>query len=312
VRQAARSGLVRYAPPAALARLRSARRSWRRTRHTLEHRVRPVTITRGDIVDALREAGVDRAPGVFVQTAMSAFGHVEGGAATVLEALDETLRPDALLVMPAFSLAGDTSEYPDVVEFDVRATPSLMGAITERFRRAPGVVRSLHPTHSVSARGPGADELVAAHADAETPFGPGTPFARMVERDLLQVWFGCGVGPFTIYHAFECGREGGFPLPVFWDRQLHAVCVDAHGVAHEVSTLVHDPILARRRVDTDPRVEARLRALLLEAGVLRRVGLGRGEILVAPMGALMDELERLLERGITIYDVELAAAGAHA
>lgn len=39
--------------------------------------------------------------------------------------------------------------------FDARSTPSTTGAITEKFRLRPGTVRSIHPTFSVSARGPG-------------------------------------------------------------------------------------------------------------------------------------------------------------
>ena len=43
--------------------------------------------------------------------------------------------------------------------------------------------------------------------------------------------------------------------------------------------------------------------------MLRRTTLGRGEILAARMPELMDELGRLLrERGLTIYDIELAPA----
>jgi aminoglycoside 3-N-acetyltransferase len=179
-----------------------------------------------------------------------------------------------------------------------------MGAVTEYFRGLPGVVRSLHPTHSVIARGPGAHELVAGHHEADTPFGDGTPFARMIDRDFVQVWAGCGVGPFTLYHAFEC-RTPGFPLDVFCDWRMEADCVDADGVSHPMTTLVHDSVLARRRIDNDKTLERRWLELLRDSGALRSARVATGEILTVRIGQLMIELERLLEQGTTIYDVEV-------
>ena len=242
---------------------------------------------------------------MFVQSAMSRFGQIEGGSATVISAIEEVLGPDATIAMPSFSMVGETTEYPrSGTIFEARDTPSLMGAITERFRSLDGTARSLHPTHSVAARGPGAVALVAGHHEAPTPFGDGTPFARMVDSDFVQVWFGCGVGPFTLYHTFEC-RTAGFPLDVFCDWRMEAVCVDAAGESHAMSTLVHDPVLARCRIDNDRAVEQRWYELLRASGALQRVRVGTGEILTVRMQRLMAELERLLAQGTTIYDVEV-------
>jgi aminoglycoside 3-N-acetyltransferase len=181
-----------------------------------------------------------------------------------------------------------------------------MGAITERFRKQKGVLRSLHPTHSVVAAGLDAEEIIAGHDVAPTPFGDGTPFARLIDRDALQVWFGCGVGPFTMYHAFECRRDGGFPLEVFLPDAAEVECVDVEGRERLVRTLVHDPELARRRIDSLPRLQTEWRRLLLDAGILQSTTLGRGEILTVRLRPLMNELERLLARGVTIYDVAVA------
>ena len=104
--------------------------------------------------------------------------------------------------------------------FDPRTTPSRMGAISEGFRLSPGTIRSIHPTHSTAVRGRGAEEIVAGHETAATPFGEGTPFPRIVERDALQLFFGCGTGAMTMYHSFECTRVPPFPLDVFADRRF--------------------------------------------------------------------------------------------
>lgn len=294
--------LLSRLPAARIAQLRAARDRVRRLRYRVRQRAAPVTVTREDVVESLREVGLREGDGVFLHSSLSRFGKVEGGSATVLEALEEVLGPDGLVAMPAFPLVGGTLEYlsTDPV-FDVRHTPSTMGALTERFRSSPGVARSLHPTHSVAARGPGAEELVEGHAEAATPFGEGTPFARMIERGMVQVWFGVGLRIFTLYHAFECLRPGGFPIEVFYDRRIDARVIDADGRERTVSTLVHDPETGSRK---DPTRDA-IRDHLVEAGVLQRAKLGRGEVMAARMPELMAELETLLGRGITIYTIPI-------
>lgn len=251
---------------------------------------------------SLREVGIREGDGIFAHSSLSRFGRIEGGAQAVLDAFEEAVGPDGLIAMPAFPLVGGALEYlsTDPV-FDVRSTPSTMGALTERFRRAEGTVRSVHPTHSVAARGPGADDLVAGHVDAETPFGEGTPFARMIERGMVQLWFGVGLRIFTLYHAFECLRPDGFPIDVFYERRVDARIVDPAGRERTIATLVHDPVTATRKDFTRDAI----RDHLLDAGVLRTTMLGRGEVMAARMPQLMDELETLLDRGITIYRIPI-------
>jgi aminoglycoside 3-N-acetyltransferase len=301
--------LVAHLPEPVLARLRRARRHGRRARYHVREAVAPVTVTRADFAAALRATGLREGDGVFVHTAMSAFGQIDGGPATIVGALEDVLGERGLIAMPSFPLNAGTMDYlaADPV-FDVRETPSRMGAVTEHFRKLPGTRRSLHPTHPVCARGPGADELVAGHADASTPFGEGTPFARMVELGMHQLWLSTGLRTFTLYHAFECVRGDAFPFRVFAPEPVPARCVDTDGRERVVPTLVHDPELGSRKDQT----RERMREHLLATGVMRAVELGRGEILAARMPELFRELDVLMARGITIYDVEPPAAAKEA
>lgn len=294
--------LLARIPADRLAQLRAARSRLRRFRYRLRQRAAPVVVTREDIVASLREVGLRDGDGVFLHSSLSSFGEIRGGSATVLKALDDVLGPEGLIAMPAFPLVGGAQEYLSTHPvFDVRNTASTMGSLTERFRTSPGVARSLHPTHSVAARGPGADELVAGHEEAETPFGEGTPFARMIERGMVQLWFGVGLRIFTLYHAFECMRPAGFPIDVFQEKRVDARVIDVEGREKTVSTLVHDPVVGGRKDETREAI----RTHLLETGVLERATLGRGEVMAARMPELMAELETLLARGITIYRIPI-------
>jgi aminoglycoside 3-N-acetyltransferase len=297
----------RYAPRRVVSALRRGQRRARGARFRIRQRIDPVTLGRVDLVHAFREVGLNEGDGVFLQAAMSAFGEIEGGPATVVAALDEVLGPEGLIAMPTFPLTGSAIDHLAAEPvFDVLSTPSRMGAITEYFRTLPGVVRSDHPTHPVAARGPGAEQLVAGHAVAATPFGEGTPFARLIERGVKQVWFGTGLRIFTLYHAYESLRPGGFPIAVYHSRRRTSRVVGVDGVERTVTTLVHDPRYAERK---DPTRE-RMKELLLQGGKLRRTQLGRGEILVLDLADLVQEMERLLQAGSTIYAFDVREEAA--
>ncbi len=288
--------------------LRRARRQQRRLGYRLRQRSDPVTVGRDDLLAAFRATGLREGDGVYLQSAMSRFGRIEGGPATVVGALEEVVGPEGLIAMPAFPIVGGAQEYlAGEPVFDLLRTPSRMGAISEHFRTTPGTLRSLHPTHSICARGPRAETIVAGHEHADTPFGHGTPFPRLIERGVRALAFGTGVHVFTFFHTFEDVRPGGFPLEVYLDRRYTVRCVNSEGVEHDVRTRVHDPALAAVRIDNHAALERRFQGLLLDGGLLRAERLGRGEILAITAPDLMEELERLLREGVTIYDIELPA-----
>lgn len=282
--------------------LRAVRKRYRSVRYRLRERIRPVRIGQAEIEAALREAGVGEGDAVFLQAGMASFGTIEGGPQTVIDACDAVIGPDGLLAMPAFPLTGPAIEYlREHPVFDARSTPSTMGAVSERFRTSPGTLRSVHPTHSFAARGPGAEDVVAGHEHADTPFGEGTPFVALRERRAKQVFFGAGVRTITMYHSFEVVREPPFPIDVFWPERVPATCIGLDGERTEMTTLVHHPRLAPGRIDVSPAVEGEVKRRLLGGG-MRSVPLGRGEVLVQPLPEMFETFERMLADGVTIYD----------
>jgi aminoglycoside 3-N-acetyltransferase len=121
------------------------------------------------------------------------------------------------LCMPAFSFQlpkkPDEKYGTDINEFDVLRTPSQMGLITEVFRRFNNVCRSMHPTASICALGPRAQELTADHNLFDTPYGKGTPFEKMTA--FKTVILGLGVKYYrslTQVHTAESLLKENFPL----------------------------------------------------------------------------------------------------
>lgn len=115
-----------------------------------------------ELAAGLRALGVAPGDTLFVHSSFKSLGPVEGGAATVVAALEKSLGPDGLLLMPSFNLVKGGNEGR-AAAWDIATAPSTVGWLTEHFRCMPGTVRSDHFSHSVAARGRGAAEIVAEH-----------------------------------------------------------------------------------------------------------------------------------------------------
>ena len=155
---------------------------------------------------------------VLVHSSLKALGFVEGGPSTVVDCLVESIvrRRHGTLVLPTFSIDGTMygtlqAANPDTVLFDAVKTPSNLGAIPEAFRIYPGVVRSVHPTHSFAALGPLAQELTATHHLCGSTFGQGSPMAAMLSHDSWILGLGTNLGNVTFYHCLE-EIEDDFPF----------------------------------------------------------------------------------------------------
>jgi aminoglycoside 3-N-acetyltransferase len=167
----------------------------------------PEHITKKQIVDDLKKLGLRAGDVVIVHSALAAIGNVEGGADTVIKALLDVLTPSGTLVMPAFG-----GEFP----YNHKTTKSNVGVITEAFRNYPGVKRSFHPTHSVSALGPKADELIRDHIKSPTACGKETPFGRLIDMCGKILLLGVDNDRNTMLHTLEEYAQA----PYLSDRQF--------------------------------------------------------------------------------------------
>src|SRR6185503_9845321 len=151
-----------------------------------------VRLDEAKILAALESFGAFKADLLFVHSSLSACGSIEGGPATVVNALRSWISDRAALALPTH-----TWSYPDATGvapvYDFRSTPSVVGTITNYYWRQPGIVRSLHPSHSFACSGPQAEQLSAGHECFETPCGVGTPYHRMAQGKSCVLMFGATV-----------------------------------------------------------------------------------------------------------------------
>ena len=96
---------------------------------------------------------------------------------TVIEALRKVVGPEALMAMPAFPVDRALDRVP-AREPDLRLPPHPVADGGDQRSASASSREPPQPAPDPldSAQGPGAEELLAGHERAETPFGEGTPF----------------------------------------------------------------------------------------------------------------------------------------
>jgi aminoglycoside 3-N-acetyltransferase len=141
--------------------------------------------------------------------------------------------PDKTLVMPAFFFGGSTFDpvgyYRREPVFDIRRTPSQMGLLTELFRRHPGALRSMHPTHSVCALGPLAGEVAGRHREDAYGCGQDSPFGVMDRHRTIIL--GLGIEYFRgLTHVHHAEQLLGAEFPArFREETVPMVLNDGDG-----------------------------------------------------------------------------------
>ncbi|MFZ4507513.1 MAG: AAC(3) family N-acetyltransferase [Fimbriimonas sp.] len=154
------------------------------------------------LADDLRSLGITPGTSLLVHSSLSSLGQVEGGAATVVNALLDAVGPTGNLMFPTLTgQAHHSLERPP--EFDSRNSPAWTGAIPEAARRAPGALRSLHPTHSVVCFGPDSKWLTKGHLRSESPCDRQSPYGRLADIGGRILFIGVGLQANTSFHHLE-------------------------------------------------------------------------------------------------------------
>jgi aminoglycoside 3-N-acetyltransferase len=243
--------------------------------------------TPADLRSALQRLGVVAGDVLMVHSAFDRLSGFRGGPVEVIRALQEAVGPRGTLLMPTIPFQGTAVAYArgDPI-FDARHTASLMGLITELFRRSPGVVRSLHPTHSVAAWGCRAETLIAGHEQADTPCGRGTPYGRLLEYDgkILLIGVPANTMTFNYFVAEELAPRLAIQMltretyPLRWRDPDGTVRVSnlrlfSERLEHDMSPLVRE---LRRRGTWRERRVGRARLTLLKARDVYDAGVALG------------------------------------
>ena len=143
--------------------------------------------TKDDLKNDLKRLGINQYGTLKVHSSYKSIGEVDGGPETVLDSLSEYME-EGLLVLPTHTWDHVNQANP---VFHVDQSETNVGILTELFRKRDGVIRSLHPTHSVGALGKDAKELMtilgeAALSDIDLIYAK---FAEAFEKEYVSQGF---------------------------------------------------------------------------------------------------------------------------
>lgn len=178
-------------------------------------------VSRDRLTADLVSLGLRRGQDLLVHCSLRKVGRIEGGAATLLDALLDAAGPNTTLVVPAqtvhnsltsraflAAVAGLDAEgrarlIAGMPGFDPATTPSAgMGAFAEYVRTRPGAHRSSHPQTSFAAVGPRARACMSGH-DLECHLGERSPLGWLYAADAGILLLGVDYAVCTAFHLAE-------------------------------------------------------------------------------------------------------------
>jgi aminoglycoside N3'-acetyltransferase len=198
------------------------------------------SVSRLALGEGLRRLGLAGKP-VAVHSSLRSLGNVEGGAETIISALQEVC---STVLMPGFQCAAkilpppekryrqngcDYAVHFDSVSpprpFDVETAPlhPKMGVVCQTFSKMAGVLRSYHPWHSWLGRGERAPALLADHPWETT----NRPLETLAAVGGFFLLLGVDLSSCTAVHVAE-ERAGRRPF-IRW-------AMDSQRVIREVAT----------------------------------------------------------------------------
>jgi len=156
-------------------------------------------LNKDSLKQAFAQMGIGPGMHLMVHSSLRRFGHVDGGADAVLDALMELVGEEGTLLFPTFN---HDACYNKGEIFDVRSTPTINGIIPDTFWRRPGVLRSNSPTHAFAAWGKNAARYILNHENVIT-MGEGSPLDLLMQDGGYCLLLGIDYHSNTFHHCVE-------------------------------------------------------------------------------------------------------------
>ncbi len=258
-------------------------------------------LTKEMLVEALRGFEIEKDSILLVHSSLKALGPIDGGAETVIAALEETVS-EGTLVFPTFA----QKNWETVMEDWHMDRPSDVGYITEVFRKQEGSLRSDNPTHSVAARGKLAEALTQGdikEGPRPGPFGDyafahGSPWQRMYDSrenygvKCYVMFWGVTTSPMTFKHFIEAR----------WVEELLNSVKDEAKREEFSARLSKYPASAPF---TWPMYSTRaFGPKFAEAGIAKIIPVGEGEIICGDAKECVDFVDKTLRENVFTMTVE--------
>jgi aminoglycoside 3-N-acetyltransferase len=242
-----------------------------------------------NIKNDLRMAGVNSKGTLLVHSALS---KVKVDGERVLDSFIDYMR-DGLLILPTHTwmeVGYKVDENPQNKIYDPQTSKSCVGTLTNLFLKRPGVVRSLHPTHSVAAIGSDAVEYTAGEELTRSPCSREGCYGKLYDRNAQILFLGCDLTKNTFIHGVEEWNK----IPERLTEAKQELFVRVNG------ELI--PCSQNRHVEYDvSKNYNKIEAALIKSGAARYCKIGKARCVLCDAVKMADLVSELLAENPRLF-----------
>lgn len=241
--------------------------------------------TKESLIHDIADMGINPKGSLLIHSSLKSVGPVEGGADALLDAWSEYMR-DGLLIFPTHTWRQIGKE---TLTFDSRILPSCVGILPEIFRRRPGVIRSLHPTHSVAALGKDAEDYTAGEELRTTPCPREGCWGKLLDRDAEILFLGCTLRSNTFLHGVE--EWEGIPDRLD-EKTQHITIIGPQGERYQTDMHRHNCLAC----DDVSENYIKMEPVFTKCGAIRYGKFGNAKCIIGNARNMREAAVRLLKR----------------
>lgn len=256
--------------------------------------------------DQLKSMGLKGDETILIHSSMKSIGEVDGGADTVLDAWMEYFK-EGLLLLPTHTWKTVNADNP---VYNPQTTPSCVGLLTNMFMKRDGVIRSLHPTHSMAGYGKNAAEYLAGEEYNNTPCTPGGCYDRLKDAGGKVLLVGVGHERNTYIHSVEevlnvPNRLSDMPMELVIELQeesnnsgkLPPYNRDDGWKKHTDNKLCRKVYVRKHYNAQQPHISedfVKLNQIFLDSGVVRKVKFGDADSLLCDAKGMFNIVRQVI------------------
>jgi aminoglycoside 3-N-acetyltransferase len=235
-----------------------------------------------ELKDAFQTIGLEAGDKVFVHSALFKFRglmnvEIDDIPKVVTESLLDVVGPKGGIYVPTF-----TFSFCEGEPFDIRNTPSEMGALTEYIRQRDDSVRSPHPMQSITGIGPDANDI--CKRDTRTTYSSEGPIDALYEQEAKVLCLGV---PFmsSPFHYVE--ERVGVPYR-FW-KEFNGEYTDQSGHTQNVTYEMYV-----RDLKLNPQLDPTILESELPKEAVQRTEINNANILSFSFEVHFNKMEEML------------------
>ncbi|MBC2714589.1 MAG: AAC(3) family N-acetyltransferase [Desulfobacteraceae bacterium] len=242
------------------------------------------------LVNSLKKIGIRENDTVLVHANFKPDSGFQGDPSDAVNVLKSFLGNKGNLLMVSIPFRGAGFDYLKKNKpFRLKKTMSMMGLITEMFRRSEGVKRSLHPTHPVLVYGKDSSMLTADHEKCIYPCGAGSPFDKFRQLKGKILFYDVSCQAITFFHYVEDLIKDKIPVPVYGEELFNVKCIDENDHEIEVTTYTFNKDLIRNSSKLEEEMESR--------GLIKRGRVGNSDLILLKAEDVVTCMTEMVERG---------------